>query len=150
MSAAVFLFPKSQRPSKFHQAAREQAAQERKTLRSFTRQELIQLATITQRSVEIGLIKGCTYFEHEGGVMAQAFNARNSAEIVFSLFKDVHDGNAIRYFASVFLINARMVTETVNSIEVFARLGEGLNAACEEHKILYDISSASAPKLVQD
>lgn len=146
MSGTVFLFPRSQTPSEFREAARGQAAQENKTFKSFTRQELIKLANVTQRALEIGLINKCAHFEHEGGVMTQAFNARNPAEIVFSLFKDMREGNPIRYFSCVFLLNAKRVTETSNSGEVFARLGEGLNEACEEHAILYDVS---APKFVR-
>ncbi len=144
--SAVVLFPRFQMPSKFHEAAREQAAQQNKTIKSFTRQELIKLAAVTQCAVEIGLINGCRHFEHEGGVMVQAFNARNHGEIVFSLYKDMREGNAIRYFSSVFMLNAKQVTETPNSIEVFARLAAGLNEACDEHAVLYDLPQAASPR----
>lgn len=139
MSATVLVFPKSQRADAFHAAAREDAVQHNRALKSFSRQELIRLSLLTQRSIQIGLMTGCKYFEHETGVMAQGYSAKNPAEVVFSLFKDMRQGEAIRYHGFVPLLNDKIVIETPNTLVAFQKLHSALAEACYEFEILYDL-----------
>lgn len=149
MSATVFAFPRSQSANAFHEAARAEAEQHNKTIKSFTRPELIQLSLLTQRSIQIGLMTGCKYFEHESGVMAQGFSTRNPAEVVFTLFKDMWQGEAIRYNGFVPLLNEKIVIETRNTLVAFQKLHSALAEACNEFEILYDLPRTTSPRFVQ-
>ncbi len=141
MSANVLLFPRSHPVSAFHVAARLEAEAQNIPLKSFTRQELIQLATLTERPLQVGLMTGCRHYEHESGVLMQGFSEINPAEVVFSLYKSVPETGAIRYCGFVPLFDSKVQFDTPNRLEAFAKLQSGLAQACYEYVILHDVPS---------
>ncbi len=147
MPENIVLFPSTHRPSgSFMNAANIPGAV---TFKSFSRNELVRLAQMTQIPRSIGLITDCVYYQHITGVTVQGLHSSNRADVKFSFLKEMMDKDYVRYMGAVFLLNSKIVFETVNAENALNQLEEGLKEACYEHRILYDLPPAPSRDFVR-